>query len=275
MIICLIASVLALTSPGTTPTWHMVVQGPNREISDIMMTLGAFSTATAKGTLPLGGRVVGARDFDGNGSLDILAQYDPDGAGPRPQGTFLWRFDGATRIGVTQLGGVQSGYTEPVGITDMNGDGNYEYLMWNPDTHYVKSFEVLKSAPYAGGERLILNGGRGSYSQVVGVSDMNADGQDDLLLQDPATKQLRYCYFNGTNPMRVSPVVSDEVPTSPIAGAVAALAPEWLYSSIILQSPDGIQPREIWVYQDTALTGRYGLIGDEAYRSWPIVALAP
>ena len=266
---------LFIAGTSAAHAWHMVVQGPSGQIEDLVMLRAHVESAVNLGTLPLGGRVVGARDFDGNGSLDILAQYDPDGAGPRPQGTFLWRFDGASRIGVIQLGGVQSGYTKPVGITDMNGDGNYEYLMWNPDTHSVKSFEVLKSAPYAGGERLILTGGRGSFSKVVGVSDMNADGQDDLVLQDPATKQLRYCYFYGTSPMRVSPVLTVEVPTVPIAGAVEALPPVWHYASIIVQSPDGIQPREIWVYQDVEQTDAYPLSGDEAYRSWPIVALAP
>ena len=275
MLVCLIASLLAVAAPGPVVTWHMVVQGPNGEIIDLLMDPGSVSNITRKGTLPLGGRVVGARDFDGNGSLDILAQYDPDGAGPRPRGTFLWRFDGASRIGVTQLGGVQSGYTEPVGITDMNGDGNYEYLMWNPDTHSVKSFEVLKSAPYAGGERLILTGGRGSFTKVIGVSDMDGDGQDDLVLQDPSTKQIRYCYFIGINPIRVSPVYLDDVSTTPIAGFVAALYPDWPYSSIIVQSPDGIRPRELWQNQNLARNGVYDLSGDEAYRSWPIVALAP
>ena len=239
------------------------------------MDRGHVSVVYAKGTIPIGGRVIGARDFDGNESLDILAQYDPDGAGPRPQGTFLWRFDGATRIGVTQLGGVQSGYIEPVGITDMNGDGNYEYLMWNPNSHYVKSFEVRKSAPYAGGERLILTGGRSSFTQVIGVSDMDGDGQDDLVLQDPATKKMRYCYFNGTTPIRVSPIFLDDLPNAPFAGFVAALYPEWPYSSIIAQSPDGILPRQLWQLQDNVLNGTYDLSGDEAYRSWPIVALAP
>jgi len=59
MIFCLIVSVLAMGIAPSSLTWHMVVQGPNGEIIDLLMDPGSVSNITRKGTLPLGGRVVG------------------------------------------------------------------------------------------------------------------------------------------------------------------------------------------------------------------------
>ena len=265
-------SFLAASSSATS----LIVVSSAGEIRELVLSGFIASDTVFRGTVPSGGRIIAAADFDANGTADLILQYDPDGPGNRPMGTFLWRFDGPSRISVTQLGGVPSSYTEPVGIMDVDKDGNYEYLMYNPANHAVKAFEVLRSSPYAGGERTVIAGGLGlSFQRVVAVGDTNGDGNDDLLLQDSSTLNLKWRHLAGVSTLSLgNPMVTNPVPGMPV-GVGHLGHPRTERPSVIFNSPDGVAPREVWtVTGDNVID--YGEIRfDEAYRSWPIVAVAP
>ena len=240
------------------------------------------TSALDLGTVPSEGRILAANDFDANGSVDLVLEYDPDGAGPRPMGTFLWRFSGETRIGVTQLGGVAGGYTVPVGVSDLDHDGSFEVMMANPSNRSVRAMEVLANAPYAGGIRTILLGGvKDTVSMPVAVGDIDLDGNDDEILQDPVSGAVAIRYMSGSSSRFVRTVNFFDIAPGRLAGVINPLHNSGSvkgFSGFIIDSPDGIQPRQyIQLNHNTAAAQdlRLEVTGDEAYRSWPIVAVVP
>ena len=256
----------------------LIVVGPSGQLSELVMQNGhSFDHAVRKGQVPEGGRVIAAQDFDGNGSTDLVLEYDPDGTGSRPRGTFLWRFDGSTRISVTQLGGIPSSYTYSVGVCDIDHDGNWEYMLADNIRGNVKFYEVIKSAPYAGGDRWVFPGGYQNYSDLVGVADINSDGECDLLLQDPATKRLRYRYRFGLGSSRLASKPLTILPPGKVVGEYNAIGTfnGVTYSGYICESIDGVRPRALYIYQDQDVSSIDHFYLDEAYRSWPIVAVVP
>jgi hypothetical protein len=265
---CIIASSFASS---------LIVTNRAGKISELKLNELEVVGATDLGQLPVGGRIIAARDFDVNGSTDLVLEYDPDGAGPRVKGTFLWDFDGETRTSVKQLGGVSSSYTVPVGTCDMDKDGSYEYAMANPRTGFVKLFEITKLSAYDNSPRQIIAGGRGNFSQVVGIGDVNADHNVDLLLQDPASKRLCYRYFTSEGTSRLSKPLKD-VPTQPVSGLYDPFIEEVggefeTYSGIVFPSSDGISPRIWWYMMDLNHAGNNDFYGDASYRDWTIVAI--
>jgi len=251
----------------------LVVQGPAGQIEFLKFPPGGIYVTESLnlGSVPDGGRILAAADFDGNGSAELVLEYDPDASGPRPNGTFLWRYEGQNRIGVTQLGGVATGYSVPVGTCDLDHDGNWEFMMWNPDNKSVKITEIFQTAPYAGGERTILAGGRDSFGMVAGICDMDEDGDADEILLDPATKNFRYRYLNRTNGHSIS-IVS---PDGPLVGRLAgAFKPLPGSVGLIIDSPDGIAPRQYVNVRDVYIAGVLPINRDN-FKSWPIVAIVP
>ena len=256
----------------------LIVQGPLGELVELKLVVAHVDFSATLGKVPAGGRVLAAQDFDGNGSTDLVLEYDPDGAGPRPRGTFLWRFDGSKRIAVSQLGGIPSAYTYPVGVCDMDHDGNWEYVLADSVRRNIKVYEIMKSAPYSGGDQWVFPGGYENFSNVVGVGDLNADGDFDLLLQDPATKELRYRYRFGIGPSRLAPKALLDISPTKVVGEYNIFKgelDEQIYSGYVHESPDGIQPRMIYTYRYGSLISIGQLRKDDAYRSWPIVAVVP
>ena len=251
----------------------LVVKSPAGQIEYLQFAdRGVFiSKSLSLGILPVGGRILAANDFDGNGSVDLVLEYDPDGPGLRPRGTFLWRFDGETRVGVTQLGGVATGYSVPAGSCDLNHDGNWEFMMWNSGNKSVKVTEILKSAPYAGGERTILAEGRDDFAQVVGLADMDEDGNTDEILQDPISKALKFRYLDRASGKSVS-IPVDEIPDARVAGALNVSFSG--IKGLIIDSPDGVKPRNFWRMDREYLSGTFE-VGRDDFKAWPIVAVVP
>ena len=263
----------------------IVVVGPQNQIKELVFYRGSGGTegtgtvdvvsVVDLGILPSGGRVIGAHDFDGNGFTDLVLEYDPDGSGAKPAGTFLWRFGTTGRIGVTQLGGVSGGYTVPVGVSDLNHDGNFEVIMQNPSNLNLKATEISKVAPYAAGTRTIVAGGKDEFTDVVGIADWNGDGNDDLLLQNPNTHELRSRYLLGFNSNRLSAVLHNWVFSAPQGKIFGAFNSYSIGTELIffVESPDGVQPRAAYHMQDTDNQAQESIRGDDAYRSWPAVAV--
>jgi hypothetical protein len=280
-ILCVALSALVAVSMAK----GIIVVGPQNQLKEMVFYRGSGNTEGSGdvevvstidlGTLPAGGRVIGAHDFDGNGFADLVLEYDPDGAGPKEPGTFLWRFGVSGRSGVTQLGGVAGGYTVPVGVTDLDHDGNFEVVMQNASNLNLKVTEISKSAPYVAGTRTIVAGGKDRFTSVVGIADWNGDGSEDLVLQDPVTKELRYRYLNGFNSNRQSDVLHNWAYTPPNGKVFGAL--NAFYNDnvpyFLVESPDGVKPRKGYEMLDTANVFETTITGDDAYRSWPAVAV--
>jgi len=256
-----------------------IVVGPQRQIVDIELSpqLGLenkVDRTVGLGTLPSGGRIIAAHDFDHNGSTDLVLEYDPDGTGPRPAGTFLWRFDGSSRLSVSQLGGVASGFSAPFGCADRDKNGSFEYYMAYPERLLVKGIEISATAPYVATFKSIT-GGPGSTFSVVGIGDMNQDLEQDLILQNPVTKQVCYRYFHHGRPGHLSPIIRD-TPTSKFLGQL------YLFefreggaadAGFLLDSPDGVAPRQWWYIHAGDLEYSVPIEGADAYNSWSAVAV--
>jgi hypothetical protein len=255
--------------------FSFILQGPAGELKELQGQNGVVKYFS-RGHLPTGGQVIAARDFDGNGSTDLILRYDPDGAGPRPEGIYLWRFRGESRIGVTQIGGVPSSYTVPAGVCDLDKDGNSEFLMYNPTNHAVKAFEVLKMAPFAGGERTVTAGGQGDhYTRVIAAGDVDQDGHEDLILEDLETRTLKVRYLNGTSTTSFGNALLVNAPKGKAVGVAYFGAPTILDPFVVYESPDGIAPRQYLRFDTPGLIDQGEITFDDPYRSWPIVAIVP
>ena len=264
---------VAALAVGPAFASSLVVVSQSGQIAELRLSGNHVVSAVRRGTVPSGGRIVGAYDFDANGSTDLVVQYDPDGAGPHPRGTFLWRFTGETRIGITQLGGIPGGYTEPAGTCDLDKDGNREVLLWNPTNHAVKAFEILNTAPYAGGERTIIPGGQGlNFTRVFAAGDANGDGLEDLILQDSTSGKLKVRYLSGRTTTAFGTPI--DVPVGDFAVGYIPAAPgfpnQW---NILFQSKDGVTRRDLLQFYLRDKVGDSYIEDDEDYRSWPIVGV--
>jgi hypothetical protein len=266
---------LMLVAGVKAVAFSFVVQGPSGEIKELR-SVGSDTKITSLGQLPANGQVIAARDFDGNGSTDLVLRYDPDGAGRRPEGVYLWRFNGAHRIGVTQIGGVPSSYTVPVGVCDLDKNGNSEFLLYNPINHAVKAFEILKNAPFAGGQRTVVAGGQTThFALVIGAGDADQDGNDDLVLQDETSKELKIRYLMGPNTSSFGNAMGLDAPAGRAVGVGYVGAPSNRDLSVIYESPDGVAPRQRARIRNDQVIGQSELTFDGIYRSWPIVAIVP
>ena len=144
-------------------------------------------------------------------------------------------------------------------------------MMWNPDNKSVKITEILQTVPYAGGERTILAGGRDSFGTVVGICDMDEDGDADEVLLDPVSKNFRYRYLDRTNGHSLSMVSPDGPLVGRLAGAFKPLPGS---VGLIIDSPDGIAPRQYVNVHDVYIEGVLPINRDN-FKSWPIVAIVP
>jgi len=253
----------------------LVVVGPTGQLAELVMRNSNITGTLSLGSVPAGGRIIAAYDFDQNGSTDLVLQYDPDGSGSRPQGTFLWRYNGEMRIGVTQLGGIPSSFTESAGTCDLNNDGNREFLLWNPSNHAVKAFEVLKNSPYAGGERNVIPGGLGlSFKRVFGAGDANGDLAEDLILQDEVTRQLKVRLLVGRSTLSFGNPITSIDPTDVAVGVLKYPGfPE--FWGVIFNASDGSSRHDLLILQGEDIFVSSTIEFPEIYRTWPIVAVVP
>lgn len=133
----------------------------------------------------LGWEIRGIGDFNGDWKPDMIWQHAGTGA------LSAWFFDAAVRTGTRDLATLAGGSSAPDldwkirGAGDMNGDGQQDLLWQHRVTGELRIWHMngtaqIDSAP-------IALGVAGTDWQVVAVADMNADGRDDLVWQNPTT----------------------------------------------------------------------------------------
>jgi hypothetical protein len=272
---------IAFCVVATSFAHGFIVVGPQHQIVDVELSYRPgyeteFDHAVDLGNLPPGGRIIAAHDFDRNGSTDLVLEYDPDGVGPRRAGTFLWLFNGAVRISVHQLGGVPSGFSVPFGCADRDKNGSFEYYMSYPDRLLVKGIEISATAPFTATAKPITGGPSRTFSSVVGIGDLNEDHEQDLILQNPTTKELCYRFFRHDVPGHLSPIYRT-IPPARIVGQT------YLYelrgpdipadAGFLIDSVDGLAPREWWYMHDGEFVWSLPIEGADAYNSWDAVAV--
>jgi hypothetical protein len=265
LLIALASGLASMAMAGT-----VVLVGPTGEIRKNTFISGfALSEAGSLGFLPTGGRIVSARDFDGNGSLDLVLQYDPDGSGPLPKKCFLWLFDGNVRTAEVELGDAPTDFINPAGNGDLDGDGQGQYVLQNPATGAIRAYEVTAAAPFRISETFTLRPGVTTYTRVVGVGDMDRDGDDDIVLQDPATGKLRYRYMNRLAPQKAgSPLGA--TPNAPVLGVCDARTDGEI---IMIDTPGGTVRRKVW-FMRNGHRESISAMWDPIYQKWSIVAVA-
>jgi len=162
------------------------------------------------GSLYTGGlsvwRVVGVADVNGDGIPDLVFQ---NGAGQ----IYAWFLDGtgnalnfSTGAGLNGHGFLYSGGLAAwrvVGVSDLNGDGNPDLLFQNSVGQLYAWFLDRTGNPVnfstgAGlkGHGFLYTGALGDW-RVVGVADVNEDGNPDILFQNRAG-QLYAWFLNGS-----------------------------------------------------------------------------
>ena len=120
-----------------------------------------------------------------------------------------WSFNSAgERFSVLNMCNAPEEFTKSVGVGDFDGDGNNGFVMQNPNGRCA-SFEVDNvSGDFT--YRLALGvPGNANFTNAVGVADVNDDGAFDIVVQDPATRRVRYRLYNGTERQELSEVLRD------------------------------------------------------------------
>jgi hypothetical protein len=254
----------------------LFVVGPAGQIKELGFSATLFWGEVDRGIVPSGGRIIAAGDFDSNGVYDLVLQYDPDGAGPKAPGTFLWLYAGGVQTQTIRLGGIPAAYTRPIGTCDMDGDGNLEYAMANPLNGKVQIVEISHLAPNLAGERRVVAVAPKGY-KVVGVNHMRGILYLDFLAQDTKTHTVKVVYTNGIAATGLSLAIPYPATTE---GSVVGVVnvPGFGRSAMIEDSPDGITPR-MWIqFQDPLHNGNWACdtfipLTTDPYISWKLVAI--
>jgi hypothetical protein len=137
-------------------------------------------------TPPVGWKVVGVGDFNGDGKSDLVLQNQTTNQ------VALWFMNGAN-----YAGGVLMPFTPPTGWTvagvgDFNTDGFPDIAFQNQNTSQIALW-YMNGSTYVGGT--VLTTVPASGWKVVGVGDYNGDGSADLLFQNQTSNQAAVWYL--------------------------------------------------------------------------------
>ena len=140
-----------------------------------------------------------------------------------------------------------------------------------PGRLLVKGIEISAAAPNSATVKPITGG---PFSAVVGIGDVNADQEQDLILQNPATKQICHRYFRRDLPGHLSFVLRT-IPTARIVGQIYLYEFRGTSSEVglLLDSSAGISSRQWWYLHAGDFGFSVPIEGADAYNSWDAVAV--
>jgi hypothetical protein len=184
--------VATVTVPATYP-WTLWLENTNGWAALWQMdgTNACSFQQSRVGTSPAspGWNVVGAADFDRNGSTDLLWQHTNGSVA-------VWLLDGANRISQTRVGSGPAGLGWRVGATgDLDGDGWVD-ILWQ-HTSGATAVWFLNGTNCVTVNRLNAPTVTGGW-RMVATADVNGDGHLDILWEN-ASGATAVWLMNGTN----------------------------------------------------------------------------
>ncbi|HTQ31116.1 MAG TPA: SdrD B-like domain-containing protein [Opitutaceae bacterium] len=193
-------TIIRYTTDGSTPseTNGIIYSGPVTISSTT--TLKAIAYASGFGDSPVTTAVYNlipgwaVRDFDGNGSADILWQN---------AGQFgIWTMSGITPISFVKLGGEPSTMTI-LAVGDFNHDGSPDILWRNTSNNEIGI--MLMNGTTVSGYDVI--GKADSSWTVAGLGDFNNNGQTDILWEhNTSNYEIDLWSMNGTSVTSVTQI---------------------------------------------------------------------
>ena len=151
---------------------------------------------------PSGWNVVGAADFDGNGTPDLVWQYAPTTEVSVNYYSYS-QSNGLTYLGWNWLNNWGDPGWAVVGVADMNQDGVPDLIWQNiSDSSYATGAVTVNYYGGPGGATYEgwnwLNQTAMSSSSVGAVADMNGGGEPDLIWQGASSVTVYYYTLEGT-----------------------------------------------------------------------------
>jgi len=149
--------------------------------------LGQITVATQPAPWVVGG----VADFNGDGNADILWR-DPTA---NSNSSFVWYMDGATRTGSSAfLANMAKGW-DVAGVGNFDTDGNPD-IVWRKTSGNTNNTVVWHMNGITAGVSSTLADMAQPWT-IAGVTDLNKDGNSDLLWRNPTTGATLFWYLNG------------------------------------------------------------------------------
>jgi VCBS repeat protein len=154
-----------------------------------------WSNSLNSGSPGAGWAVVGAADFDSNGTTDLVYQNVSTG---QVSVSFFKGSYAQTFMSSVSLPSLPPGFNvEAVG--DLNGDGVPDILLFNPSTgaRQVNFYAFAQGTLTQSGSAPILSS-IPTVQHVVAIADINQDGQSDLITQNLNNGDVKVAYLSYT-----------------------------------------------------------------------------
>jgi hypothetical protein len=136
--------------------------------------------------------LVGMADFNRDGYTDILFQNSVTG------NLYVWLMQGTREVEGQFITPKDPGADwKVVAVGDMNNDGHADILFQNINTGNLYVWYMVDTVQ-ADGQFLSPNN-PGAGWNVVGLSDINADGQPEIVFQEASTGMLAYWVMDGAS----------------------------------------------------------------------------
>ena len=196
--------------------FYKVQLSTGQVISDTYVETHLQGAATLAPSGAAGWVLVGVGDFRHNGDKGLVYSESSTGALAvifygGPDGSILRDFSSLAAPGAEWAARA---------VADLNGDGHPDVIFVNKTTGQVDVYFYggLKGTNFLSSETIGPLSATGW--NVVGATDLNADGHPDLILQNPSTRQVLIHYLGGAKGITVT--ASEELSGSSFAGWTAA-----------------------------------------------------